>query len=108
LTIFGDVYFLALIYLSYCTTFTWNTLYIRSIKLSKLFKPTANKAMVIYAYLRVSSDKQDLHNQRHGILEYANTHALSPIQFIENTVSGREKWFRGRQAPLNKELLGLR
>ncbi|MEH2220530.1 MAG: recombinase family protein [Nostoc sp.] len=48
--------------------------------------------MVIYAYLRVSSDRQDLHNQRHGILEYANTHALSPIQFIEDTVSGREKW----------------
>ncbi|WP_243147544.1 recombinase family protein [Scytonema sp. UIC 10036] len=49
-------------------------------------------AMVIYAYLRVSSDKQDVHNQRHGILEYANIHALSPIQFIEDTVSGREKW----------------
>ena len=49
-------------------------------------------AMVIYAYLRVSSDKQDLHNQRHGILEYANLHALSPIQFVEDTVSGREKW----------------
>jgi len=49
-------------------------------------------AMVIYAYLRVSTDHQDLHNQRHGILEYANIHALSPIQFIEDTVSGREKW----------------
>ncbi|MDR9900499.1 recombinase family protein [Aetokthonos hydrillicola Thurmond2011] len=48
--------------------------------------------MVIYAYLRVSTDHQDLHNQRHGILEYANVHALSPIQFIEDTVSGREKW----------------
>lgn len=48
--------------------------------------------MVIYAYLRVSSDRQDLHNQRLGILEYANTHGLSPIQFVEDTVSGREKW----------------
>lgn len=48
--------------------------------------------MVIYAYLRVSTDHQDLHNQRHGILEYANMHALSPIQFVEDTVSGREKW----------------
>ena len=48
--------------------------------------------MVIYAYLRVSSDKQDLDNQRHGILEYANTHGLSPIEFVEDTVSGREKW----------------
>lgn len=48
--------------------------------------------MVIYAYLRVSSDHQDLQNQRHGILEYANTHSLSPILFVEDTVSGREKW----------------
>ncbi|MCA1991194.1 MAG: recombinase family protein [Coleofasciculus sp. S288] len=48
--------------------------------------------MVIYAYLRVSSDRQDLYNQRHGILEYANTHGLSPILFVEDTVSGREKW----------------
>ncbi|MBW4689694.1 MAG: recombinase family protein [Komarekiella atlantica HA4396-MV6] len=48
--------------------------------------------MVIYAYLRVSSDHQDLNNQRHGILEYANVHGLSPILFVEDTVSGREKW----------------
>jgi DNA invertase Pin-like site-specific DNA recombinase len=48
--------------------------------------------MVIYAYLRVSSDRQDLQNQRHGILEYANIHGLSPIRFIEDTVSGREQW----------------
>lgn len=32
--------------------------------------------MVAYAYLRVSTDHQDLDNQRHGILEYANTHAI--------------------------------
>ncbi len=56
--------------------------------------------MVIYAYLRVSSDKQDLHNQRHGILEYANIHALSPIQFVEDTVSGREKLMRFAAEPL--------
>ena len=32
--------------------------------------------MVAYAYLRVSTDHQDLDNQRHGILEYANTRAI--------------------------------
>lgn len=48
--------------------------------------------MVIYAYWRVSSDKQDIHNQRHGILEYANIHALSLIHFIEDTGSGSKKW----------------
>jgi DNA invertase Pin-like site-specific DNA recombinase len=59
--------------------------------------------MAIYAYLRVSSDKQDVHNQRHGILEYANTHGLSPIQFIEDTISGREKWLeRGVGQLLNQ------
>ena len=42
--------------------------------------------MVAYAYLRVSSDHQDVDNQRHGILEYANTHRLSPLQFVEDTV----------------------
>jgi DNA invertase Pin-like site-specific DNA recombinase len=27
--------------------------------------------MTAFAYLRVSTDRQDLDNQRHGILEYA-------------------------------------
>jgi DNA invertase Pin-like site-specific DNA recombinase len=31
--------------------------------------------MTIYAYLRISTDKQDVDNQRHGLLEYANSHA---------------------------------
>jgi len=48
--------------------------------------------MVAYAYLRVSGDHQDVDNQRHGILEYANTHRLSPLQFAKDTVSGRMKW----------------
>jgi DNA invertase Pin-like site-specific DNA recombinase len=43
--------------------------------------------MTIYAYLRVSTDKQDVDNQRHGILEYANTHKLVPLEFREDTVS---------------------
>ena len=46
-------------------------------------------AMVIHAFLIVSSDRQDLHNQRHSILEYVNTHALSPIRFIGLTVPHR-------------------
>ncbi len=48
--------------------------------------------MVAYAYLRVSTDHQDLDNQRHGILEYANTHAISHLKFIEDQTSGRLKW----------------
>lgn len=48
--------------------------------------------MAIYAYLRVSTDKQDVENQKHGILEYANTRNLGKIIFIEDTVSGKKAW----------------
>ncbi len=48
--------------------------------------------MVAYAYLRVSSDHQDVDNQRHGILEYANACGLSSLHFVEDTASGRLKW----------------
>ena len=48
--------------------------------------------MVAYAYLRVSTDHQDLDNQHHGILEYANTHAISHLKFIEDKTSGGLKW----------------
>lgn len=34
--------------------------------------------MTTFAYLRVSTDQQDLDDQRHGILEYANSHRLGP------------------------------
>ena len=36
--------------------------------------------MANYAYLRVSTDQQDLDNQRHGILEYANQQGISGLQ----------------------------
>lgn len=48
--------------------------------------------MVTYAYLRVSSNRQDVDNQRHGILEYANTHTLGSLLFVEDIVSGRVSW----------------
>lgn len=48
--------------------------------------------MVAYAYLRVSTDHQDLDNQRHGILEYANARALGPLKFVADSVSGRTNW----------------
>ena len=48
--------------------------------------------MAIYAYLRVSTDAQDVDNQKHGILEYANKHGLSKLIFVEDTVSGQKKW----------------
>ena len=48
--------------------------------------------MANYAYLRVSTDKQDADNQRHGILEYSNAHGLSGLNFVEDTASGKKKW----------------
>src|SRR5919108_2153855 len=48
--------------------------------------------MAIYAYLRVSTDKQDVDNQRHGLLEYANNHKLVPLEFREDTASSKIRW----------------
>jgi DNA invertase Pin-like site-specific DNA recombinase len=48
--------------------------------------------MANYAYLRVSTDQQDVDNQRHGILEYCNKNKLTDLSFIEDTVSGKKKW----------------
>ena len=43
---------------------------------------------MIYAYLRVSTDKQTVENQRYEILKYADTKKLSIDQWIEETASG--------------------
>ena len=48
--------------------------------------------MPIFAYLRVSTNQQDVANQRHGIYEYANTHQLGPLHFVEDTASGQLRW----------------
>jgi DNA invertase Pin-like site-specific DNA recombinase len=45
-----------------------------------------------FAYLRVSTDRQDVAHQRHGLLEYANTPGLGPLRFVEDTMSGRVAW----------------
>ena len=45
-----------------------------------------------YAYIRISTDKQDLENQRYSILEYANEKKLGNVEFIEETVSGKVSW----------------
>lgn len=46
---------------------------------------------MIYGYIRVSTDKQDYDNQKHGILEYCNRLGLSPVEFVSETVSSRVK-----------------
>lgn len=48
--------------------------------------------MTLFAYMRVSTDRQDIQNQKLGILDYCNNRALSPLIFIEDTVSGKTPW----------------
>jgi len=46
--------------------------------------------MTILAYIRVSTDKQDLENQRLAILQYAHKNELKIAEFIEAQVSSRK------------------
>ncbi|MDO9213977.1 MAG: recombinase family protein [Methylococcales bacterium] len=58
--------------------------------------------MAIYAYLRVSTDQQDVNNQRHGVIQYArskgwgtrqtDTEAGVGLIFYEDTASGKKNW----------------
>ena len=45
-----------------------------------------------YAYLRVSTDKQDAENQKLGIVEYAKARNIQIDEFIEDVVSGTKDW----------------
>ena len=45
-----------------------------------------------YAYLRVSTDGQDVENQKLGIIEYAAARNIRIDKFIEDVVSGTKDW----------------
>jgi DNA invertase Pin-like site-specific DNA recombinase len=45
-----------------------------------------------YAYLRVSTDKQDTQNQKLGIVEYANARNIKVDEFVEDVESGTKDW----------------
>jgi DNA invertase Pin-like site-specific DNA recombinase len=45
-----------------------------------------------YAYLRVSTDKQDTENQKLGIQEYAAARNIQIDRFVEDVVSGTKDW----------------
>jgi len=47
---------------------------------------------MIYAYLRVSTDKQETQNQKFGILQYTKARGLKVNAFIEDIVSGTKDW----------------
>jgi len=56
-------------------------------------------------YIRVSTDRQDVENQRLEILKLANEKGLGKVKFIEETVSGRRSW---RDRELGKVIEGLK
>jgi len=56
----------------------------------------------VWAYLRVSTDAQDVANQKHGVLEYANGHGLHGLTFVEDAISGRVKWHERKLGDLLK------
>ena len=46
----------------------------------------------MYAYLRVSTDNQDVEAQKLGIMEYARSQGLEPVELVDDTVSGAVGW----------------
>ncbi|MGF1727518.1 recombinase family protein [Photobacterium nomapromontoriensis] len=60
--------------------------------------------MTSYAYLRISTDAQDVNNQKHGILEYANRMGLVNLAFVEDAVSGAKKWRQRRLGLMLEEM----
>jgi DNA invertase Pin-like site-specific DNA recombinase len=48
--------------------------------------------MTNYAYLRVSTDNQDVENQKLGILDYCNKKNISALNFFKDTASGKLEW----------------
>lgn len=45
-----------------------------------------------FAYLRISTDQQDLTNQKHGLFEYANQNELARLEVVEDVASSRKAW----------------
>lgn len=58
----------------------------------------------IIAYLRVSTDEQDIEKNKYDILHLANEKGLGKVQWIEETVSGRVSWKKRKIADALEEL----
>lgn len=58
-------------------------------------------AGAVYGYLRVSRDKQDVDNQKLGLLDYAHRHQFYPVELVEEVVARDQGW---RQRELGRLL----
>jgi DNA invertase Pin-like site-specific DNA recombinase len=56
------------------------------------------------AYLRVSTDKQDLEKNKADILQLANEKDLGKVHWIEETVSGKVSWKKRQIAEVLEQL----
>jgi DNA invertase Pin-like site-specific DNA recombinase len=45
-----------------------------------------------YCYLRVSTNDQDTENQKHGVMEYANSKGLSKLEIFQDSISSKTNW----------------
>jgi len=57
------------------------------------------------AYLRVSTDKQEIENQKMAVLEYANKEGFQITEFVEIVISSRKK---AQKTHLDKEIEDLK
>jgi len=46
----------------------------------------------IFAYLRVSTDAQDVENQKHGIKQYAAEKGFENVEYVSDSVSSKIEW----------------
>ena len=60
--------------------------------------------MNCYGYLRVSTEKQDLETNKNWILRKANELKIGPVEFVEETVSGKKDWRKRKLGELFEKL----
>lgn len=66
--------------------------YKRANNLLNTFFVESRIKMTVFAYLRVSGDRQDVQNQKLGVLDYCNQNNLVPVVEIEDMSSGATAW----------------
>ena len=59
---------------------------------------------MIYGYIRVSTDKQDLENQRFELLNFAKANSFEIDDWIDETISGAKDYKKRALFPLMKKL----
>ena len=61
--------------------------------------------MTVYGYLRVSTGKQDIENNKNWILRKANDMKIGPVEFIEETVTGKKDWKKRKLGTLYETMV---